>query len=88
MNQRSRLDLNPDRLTLNSEPLNGCLYFVQTTAIILSVSGANIRDSETALLTELYRFNPKLYPPLISGSERMDRIKYMATSRGSFSMPL
>ena len=41
----------------------------------------------TALLTELYRFNPKPAPTLISGSQRMDRIKYMTTSRGSFSMP-
>ncbi len=41
----------------------------------------------TALLTELYRFNPKPTPTLISGSQRMDRIKYMTTSRGSFSMP-
>jgi hypothetical protein len=41
----------------------------------------------TALLTELYRFNPKPAPTLIGGSERRDRIKYMATSRGSFSMP-
>jgi len=30
----------------------------------------------TALLAELYRFNPKPAPTLISGSERMDRIKY------------
>jgi len=34
-----------------------------------------------------YRFNPKPAPTLISGSGRMDRIKHMATSRGSFSMP-
>jgi len=40
----------------------------------------------TVLLTELYRFNPKPAPTLICGSERMDRIKYMATSRGSFSI--
>ena len=41
----------------------------------------------TALLTELYRFNPKLAPTRISGSRRMEQIKNMATSRGSFSMP-
>jgi hypothetical protein len=41
----------------------------------------------TALLTELYRFIPNPAPILISGSERRDRIKYMATSCSSFSMP-
>jgi hypothetical protein len=41
----------------------------------------------TTLLTELYRFNLKPAPILISGSECMGRIKYMATSRGSFSVP-
>jgi len=41
----------------------------------------------TALLTELYRFNPKPAPILIRGSERMGRIKYIAASRGSFLIP-
>jgi hypothetical protein len=41
----------------------------------------------TALLTEMYRFNPNPAPTRSRGSERMERIKYMAASRGSLSKP-
>jgi len=41
----------------------------------------------TVLLIELYQFNPKLAPTLISDSKAIVHIKYMATSRGSFSIP-